>query len=128
MMTFLLWFKTKAGLINLVIYLVIILGAYLAGNAWKKDIEEKAIAKQANAALTLQLDDLTDQLERERKSVARLKTAKERVAKSRVDSETYLEEHKDANGNITPAAVASVLCARNLAEPEACRQYTNEPD
>lgn len=122
------WFKTRAGMVNLSLYLIIGIVAYLGIMSWIKTIEEKALTEEANKALTNQLTEVAGQLEQERATVARLKDAKEAVSKVRVDSEKQLEENRDETGAISVSAVAAVLCSRGLAEPEACRPYTDEPD
>ncbi|QNI21082.1 hypothetical protein [Vibrio phage vB_pir03] len=121
-MTILGWFKTKAGISNLLIYILIGAMAFGFYMDWKAKVEKAIILEQANKALTDQLSKTTDLILLEREVGLRLQTSWGEVAAARKEATRIIEETKDEEGNVDRTAVARLLCKRGLADKRACER------
>ncbi|CAH0448057.1 hypothetical protein SM033_00233 [Vibrio phage vB_VpaM_sm033] len=117
------WSKSKAGLINLSIYVIIAIVAYLGFLRWEKMSAERQAFETANMALSIQIEELGKKLEIEREVADRLMKAQETT---RIEKEIALDrlerERNENTGDYDRGTVAAILCANGYAEDSACQE------
>lgn len=116
------WAKTRAGVVNLSLYVIIGIVVFLGYLRWEKALEERATFEEANKALTTQITELSNKLLIEREVADRLLEAKSVIREESETIKKELEESKDEDGHIDTRAVAAILCANGYAEPAACQK------
>lgn len=117
------WSKSKAGLINLSMYVIIGIVAWLGFLRWERLSEERTAFEVANKALSVQIEELNKKLDVERAVADRIIKAQEVTRLEKETALDILERNRDENtGTYDQRTVASILCAMGYAEASACEE------